>query len=319
MTVNQMKYIVGFFLFSFIILPPAFSLDIFQFSAPPGGVYLNSSFEQSSTEIISITVEHEGAAIPNWFIAADEGSSTGYEPREVVFTSNTMDYQLYKTAPPSTDVMKAPPEALAAGNVITTADFGSIAGTMEQQTYSLYFYIDSGQFIPAGTYSDTITLYLYDEDYSSGGPFIPVDSVNVTVYGRMAELLDIYSIREPGIRFMDLTISQTDKLIATVNERSNSSTGYNVSVTSRNLSNDGGGATEPYFLHSDSVGQLSYSLTYDGAAAAPWTAGTAQLTDSALTTAPEWVSKPLRISYIGSSALPAGDYEDILTLTISAK
>jgi len=305
--------------FSGIILPPVFSADIFQFNAPPGGVYLNSSFEQSSTEIIAITVEHEGAAIPQWFIAADEGTSTGYEPRELVFSSNTMNYQLYKSAPPSTDVMKAPMEPLTISNVISTADFGSIAGTMEQQSYNLFFHIDSGQFIPAGTYSDTITLYLYAEDYSGGGPFIPVDSVSITVYGRMAVLLDIYSNKEPGIRFMDLTINQSDKLIATVNERSNSATGYTVSVTSKNLANDGGGATEPYFLQSAAAGALTYSLKYDGAAVGPWAAGTAQITDSALTTVPEWLSKQLSISYSGSAALPAGDYEDILTLTISAK
>ena len=50
------------FILAAIILPAAgFSQDVFQFSAPPGAVYLNSSFEQNSTELISITVEHKGA------------------------------------------------------------------------------------------------------------------------------------------------------------------------------------------------------------------------------------------------------------------
>ena len=221
------------------------------------------------------------------------------------FPPITMNYQLYKSAPPSTDVMKAPPESLTLANVISTADFSAAAGSLEQQSYSLYFHIDSGQFIPAGTYSDTITLYLYEGDYSDAIPDDPpADSVNITVYGRMAELLDIYCDREPGIRFMDLTINQSDKLIATVNERSNSATGYTVSITSKNLANDGGGAVDPYFLHSSAAGTLDYSLTYDGAAVGPWSGGTAALTDSALTTAPEWLSKQLRISYSGSPGLP---------------
>ena len=293
--------------------------DIFQFSAPPGGVYLNASFEQNSTDIISITVEHEGTAIPQWFIAANQGTSAGFDPRELFLASNSLDYQVYKSAPPSTEVIKAPPEALSLSNVISTADFSSAAASMEQRSYNLFFHINSAQFIPAGTYSDTLTLYLYTGDYTDSGTHTVVDSVNITVYGRMAELIDIYSIREPGIRFMDLTINQTDKLIATVNERSNSATGYTVSVTSKNLLNDSGGASEPYFLHSAAAGQLSYSLNYAGSAVGPWTAGTARLTDSALTTIPEWLSKALRISYAGSTSLPAGDYEDILTLTISAK
>jgi len=319
MTKKLFKIVLISLLFSGLAMQTICFAQTFRFSAPPGGVYLNSSFEQTSTEIISITVEHDGVGIPDWFIAADKGTSTSYAPRELIFASNTMNYQIYKSAPPSTDVMMAPSEALALTNVISEADFSSDPGTMEQQTYNLYFHIDSGQFIPAGTYSDTITLYLYTGEYGNSGTHTIVDSVNVTVYGRMAELLDIYSIREPGIRFMDLTIAETDKLIATVNERSNSATGYTISVTSKNLSNDGGGATEPYFLHSTAAGTLTYSLTYDNAAVGPWTAGTAELTDSALTTIPEWVSKELDISYSGSPTLPAGDYEDILTLTISAK
>ncbi len=297
---------------------PSFSADIFQFNAPPGGVYLNSSYEQDGTEAIPITVEHEGIAISNWYIAIDEGTSAGYEPRELSFASNTMNYQIYKTAPPSTSVIKAL-DNMALANVISTVDFGSAAATMEQQTYTIYFHVPSGQFIPAGNYTDTVTMYLYKGDYSDATPDDIADSVNITIIGRMAALLDIYSTNEPGIRFMDLTITQTDKLIATVNERSNSATGYTVSVTSKNLANDGGGATEPYFLQSDSAGQLTYSLKYDGTSVGPWAAGTAEITDSTLTTIPEWLQKQLQISYSGSASLPAGDYEDILTLTISAK
>lgn len=296
--------------------------DIFQFNAPPVSVYLNASFEQSTTETISIKVEHEGAAIPEWYIAATKGSSSVYTPRTLVFSSNTMAYQLYKSSPGSNEILMAPPDALGASNVISTTDFNNNAAVMEQKDYSLYFYIEQGQFIPAGTYTDTITLTLYIGDYSDAIADTIADSVVVTVYGRMAQLLDIYSIREPGIRFMDLTIVENDKLIATVNERSNSATGYTVSITSKNLANDGGGETEPYFLHSDSAGLLNYSLTYDGAAPGAWSSGTTLLTDSNNTTYSVdsiWISKELRISYTGSPNLPAGDYEDILTLTISAK
>jgi hypothetical protein len=34
---------------------------------------------------------------------------------------------------------------------------------------------------------------------------------------------------------------------------------------------------------------------------------------------PEWIARELRISYFGSVTLDAGDYEDRLILTISAK
>ena len=312
-----------FILFSgaLAILPAAVSgaADVFQFSAPPGGVYLNASFEQERTEEVIITVEHEGAAVGSWFIAIDNGTSAGYEPRQLSKGTDKMNYQIYKTSSPSASIIKAPGETLALLNVISTVDFGSASASMETQSFSVWFHAPLGQFIPSGTYDDTLTLYLYKGDYWDAATHVPADSATVTVNGRMAPLLDIYSNNEPGIRFMDLTVTQTGKLIATVNERSNSSTGYTVSVTSYNLANDGGGATEPYFLHSSSAGQLTYSLTYNGLAVAPWSAGTAQLTDANGTTSPEWVSKPLAITYSGSTSLPAGDYEDVLTLTISAK
>ncbi len=307
------------FIFLITITAGTPAADIFGFNAPPGGVYLNCSFEQNSEVKVDITVEHEGVGISSWFIAADEGASSSYEPRQLVSGGNTLNYQIYKSASPSTEIIKAPPEVLALSNVVTSADFSSAAATTETQTFSIYFYASSGQFIPAGTYTDTITLYLYEGDYSNAGTHVPVDSVSITVNGRMARLIDIYSIREPGIRFMDLTISQSNKLIATVNERSNSATGYTVSVTSYNLENDSGGATAPFFLHSSGTGSLGYSLTYDGTLVGGWSSGSAFITDSNATTLPEWLSKELRISYSGSPVLPAGDYEDILTLTISAK
>lgn len=80
---------------------------------------------------------------------------------------------------------------------------------------------------------------------------------------------------------INLTTAVTSRLIATIFERSNSVTGYTVTHTSANLA--------------------------------------AVVIDSAGTTAPEWLSRELRISYSGSPTLAAGDYEDQLIITISAK
>ena len=54
------------------------------------------------------------------------------------------------------------------------------------------------------------------------------------------------------------------------------------------------------------------------ASAAPSASNSSQW-NTVSTTAPEWLSKELRISFTGSTLLAAGDYEDILTITISAK
>ena len=293
--------------------------DIFRFYAPPGGAYLNTSFEQESTQEVVVSVEHEGAAIPSWFIAVSRGGSTVFEPREMSLGANVLEYQIYGEAPPSAKVLKEPPTVLAADNVITSADFGTVVATAEIVPFSIFAHIPSGQFLPAGEYTDTVTLSLYTGDYADSGTHVLVDTATLSVHGRMARLLDVYAAREPGIRYMDLTTSASGRLIATVNERSNSATGYTVTITSANLEADTGGATSPYFVHTSASGTLDYSLTYGGSAVVGWTSGTATLTDSLGTTAPEWLTKELRISYSGSVTLPAGDYEDILTITISAK
>ena len=304
-----------------LVGPVAFvgAADIFRFYAPPGGAYANAAFERDATVEVQISIEHEGVAIPTWFLSVSRGGSAVYEPRELSLGVDILDYQIYGETPPSVRVLKEPPAILTADNVITSADFGAIAATAEIVSFSMFFYVPSAQFQPAGEYTDTVTLSLYTGDYATPASHVLADSVSLAMTGRLAELIDIYSDREPGIRYMDLTTTMAGSLIATVNERSNSSTGYTVSLTSANLAADISGATEPFFSHTSASGTLEYTLTYGGVAVGGWASGTAVITDSVGTTAPEWLSNPLRISYVGSVTLPAGDYEDVVTLTISAK
>jgi spore coat protein U-like protein len=293
--------------------------DVFRFYAPPGGAYGNASFERDETVAISITIEHEGAAIGPWFLAASPGNAAAFEPREMNQGADLLSYQLYTSAPPSTDVLKSPPEVLGLSNVVTSGDFSTIAVTAELVAFTIYLSIPSAQFVPSGEYTDTVSLELYTGDYATPGTHVLADTVDVTITGRMAQIIDLYADREPGIRSMDLTSSATNMLIATVYERSNSVTGYTVTITSANLAADTGGATNPYFEHVDNADTLDYALSYGGTPVAGWAGGAAVVTDTASTTAPEWVTQDLRISYTGSTTLAAGDYEDRLVITISAK
>lgn len=293
--------------------------DIFRFYAPPGGVYANASFERDEVVEVTVTVEHEGAAIPEWFLAVGPGGSGVFDPRQASQGASTIDYQVYGSSPPSTDVLKEPPAVLTAANVITSADFGSTVATPELADFTLYVSVPAGQFEPSGEYLDSVTLSLYTGDYADPVTHALADSVEVAITARMAELIDIYADREPGIRSMDLAASASNRLIATVNERSNSATGYTVTITSANLAADTSGATSPFFAHTTNGGSLDYSLSYDGTNVSPWSGGSSVVVDSGSTTAPEWIARELRISYFGSVTLDAGDYEDRLIVTISAK
>lgn len=298
---------------------PATAADVFRFYAPPGGVYANASFERDEVLEVSVTIEHEGVAIPDWFLAVTAGGSGVYSTRELAQGASSLTYQIYGSAPPSSDVLKAPPEVLTASNVITSADFGTATATTELVSFTLYVSVPSGQFEPSGEYTDNVSLELYTGEYADAGTHVLSDTVDITVTGRMAQLVDIYADREPDIRSMDLTTVATNRLIATVHERSNSVTGYTVTITSANLAADTSGATAPFFAHLGGGGTLDYSLSYDGTTVGPWSGGSALVVDSTAITAPEWISRELRISYSGSTSLDAGDYEDRLVLTISAK
>ncbi|MDC7224729.1 MAG: spore coat protein U domain-containing protein [Spirochaetales bacterium] len=279
---------------------------------------MNASFERDETVQVDITVEHEGVAISDWFMTLSSGSSGDYSSRIMEQGSYSLNYQVYKESPPSTSVIMAPPQTLALDNVISTSDFSAEAASVERITYSLYFYLESGQFSASGEYSDTVTLSLYEGDYSDSGTHVQVDTVDIIVYGRMAELIDIYADRESDIRTLDLTVDCTDKRIALINERSNSSLGYEVTIRSANLAADGS-ATAPYMDHESGEDSLEYSLSYDSVAVSGWSSGSALITDSSGITSPEWLSKELTLTYTGNPDLVSGEYEDILTVIITAK
>lgn len=293
--------------------------DRFGFYAPPGGVYANASFEREETVAVSVTVEHEGVAVPDWFIAVGPGGAAAFEPREMSQGASTLSYQLSAAAPPSVSVLKAPPAVLTSENVITSSDFGSVAASPQLVTFTFYLGIAAGQFVAAGEYTDSVSVQLYTGRFADPGTHVLADSVTLGVTGRMAQLVDLYADRAPGIRSMDLTVVESDRLIATINERSNAAAGYTVTVTSANLESDLTGAPGPFFARVGGGATLDYTLTYDGSPVGPWSAGSAVVVDSGSITVPEWVSRELRISYSGSPSLAAGDYEDRLIITISAK
>jgi len=286
-------------------------------------VYLNASYEQNNVIEVTITIEHQGAAISNWFLTASAGGAGTFEPRQASQGSFSIDYQIYGSNPPSTDILKEPPTVLTGANVITSADFGAVAAARELVDFTIYVSVASGQFTAAGEYTDSVTLTLYTGDFADPGTHLEADTAEVAVTVRMAELVDIRAVREAGIRSMDLTTAASDRLLANVFERSNSSSGYTVTITSANLNADAGTTTVPYFAHSEGGSTLEYSLTYGGIGVAFSSAGSALVVDSSvtppLTTAPEEISRELRISYDGSTDLSAGDYEDRLILTIAAK
>ncbi|MFW6252556.1 MAG: hypothetical protein ACOC4F_01385 [bacterium] len=311
-------------LLALVLFPGALGAqNVFRLSAPPGGIYANASFEQTALVTVEVTIEHSGDAVPDWFLGATAGNGT-YATRELAgsLPGSTLGYQLFPSEPDGSTPILAGPDLTGfdATNVITSNAFDTptAAGVSRFETFLVYYEIPADQFTASGEYTDTIDLVLYSGVPGDSGTHTLEDSATVSVTGRMARLVDLLAVQESGIRTMDLTIPVSDRLLATVHERSNADTGYEVSITSANLAADAS-ETEPFFRNSSGNGLLPYSLTYGGAAASVWTDGTALVTDTTGTAGPDWLTRDLRISYTGSPDLPAGDYEDRLIITITAK
>lgn len=134
-------------------------------------------------------------------------------------------------------------------------------------------------------------------------------SGTLLLQGVVAKKVSIVVTAQGVASALDLETSQTDLKVATVNEKSNSSTGYKVTITSANLGK---------LKRASGSEVFSYSLKYGGAAVALSTAAGSVFTNTA--SAAVNVNKDLAVSYTGiaNEAMVEGTYSDTLTLNIAS-
>jgi hypothetical protein len=122
--------------------------------------------------------------------------------------------------------------------------------------------------------------------------------------GSIAPVLEVSVAPETLASNLPLDIAQTNTKIGTVTERSNSRTGYKVTITSQNAGK----------MKLDNDNSLSYQLTYDGQAVTL----TQPQTFAFPFTSSAPVTRDVKINYQAApSSLPTGDYTDTLTFTIA--
>ncbi len=145
------------------------------------------------------------------------------------------------------------------------------------------------------------------------GSAVAAPTGSVTPGGNIPGILDVTLTDDAGIAALDLTLNEPNRLITTVNERTNNKNGYTVTLTSLN------GTTSGVFLGAVDAETLPYTMTYNGIAVA-LVAGSATVTDVNAKTLGTGVDKALRIAYDGTAVFLAPDaYADTLTFTIAAK
>lgn len=129
-------------------------------------------------------------------------------------------------------------------------------------------------------------------------------SATLLLKGSIPALLNIAVTPELNASALDLTVTQSNSKVATVQEKSNSYSGYKVSIASQNLG-----------VLKNGTHAFAYSLSYDGSPLNLSSTVTQVNSSSTAVT----VNKNVNISYSGVPAeqLVAGDYSDVVTFTIA--
>lgn len=128
--------------------------------------------------------------------------------------------------------------------------------------------------------------------------------------GTVAKKVSIVVTPETVASALDLEVTQTDLKVATVNEKSNSNTGYKVTLLSANLGK---------LKRASGSEVFSYSLKYGTTAVNLSAAAGAIVTTSTASSAVN-VNKDISISYTGIAAetMVEGTYADTLTINIAS-
>jgi hypothetical protein len=134
-------------------------------------------------------------------------------------------------------------------------------------------------------------------------------SGTLVLQGVVAQKLSIAVTPATAASSLDLSTSQTNLTVASINEKSNSKTGYKVTITSANAGN---------LKRTDGADVFAYTMKYGGTAVGLTGSGTTF--GQSASTGSVNVNKDLAISYTGIAAesMVEGTYADTLTLNIAA-
>lgn len=127
--------------------------------------------------------------------------------------------------------------------------------------------------------------------------------------GVVAQKISVTVTPAAAASTLDLASNQTDLAVASVNESSNSKTGYKVTITSANLGK---------LKRTDGPDVFAYSLKYNGSAVSLGTTAGTTITNSSASAVNS--NKSVTISYTGAAAetMVEGTYADTVTFSIAA-
>lgn len=131
----------------------------------------------------------------------------------------------------------------------------------------------------------------------------------LTLSGSIAQNISVAVNALGAATALDLTATQTDLAVATVNEVSNAHNGYKITASSAN-----NGRIKEATL----ADFVSYTIKYNGGTAVTPTTAAQDVKTMSTGGGRTVATSNVSISYTGSSTLAAGSYSDTITFTIVA-
>jgi spore coat protein U-like protein len=245
----------------------------------------------------------------SYAFAAGPSAQTGSYSRQLVSGVNTLNYQLY-TSSTMTDVLEAPLTANA--NQVISGSSSASGGTIIPLSFT--FFIPPNQRVAPGTYTDQITISIFNSYNDAGAP---QDTRTITFTAVVAPIVNICLV-PAGAGFSSTSSSQTldygmlsqgqvrgCDLLALQN------TGCSIAFTS---ANHGVLSTTP----PSTSAQVPYAFTVNGNAL--------DLAQTANFSLPPTVSVtqdgtrlPISVTIGAIGNAPAGAYSDNVTITVTVQ
>lgn len=144
--------------------------DVF-WTGSPGGYNCFSGTAYPNTVNFTITKQQSGRR--DYAVTAGPSSTTSRYDRQLASREARLNYQLYTTSSLN-NVLKAPPAAVAT-EVISGSRTGGSGAVIP---LSFVLYIPPNQLVPPGTYTDQVTVSVYESYLGTGAPF---DTRTITI------------------------------------------------------------------------------------------------------------------------------------------
>lgn len=254
---------------------------------------------------VQFSVRHRPSDACSYFVTFSTAAAGAYD-RRMYDGLEELAYQLYDSAG-QTNVLKALPDATA-GEVLS----GTFA-TAGRETQDLTYYavIPARQVVPPGTFEDNVTLTLYEGTVAS---YFERDSAAVRlragINGEVEVCIGCFAAFDPAAQSHQMDFGElTEGETATTHTRARGNAGYVLTLASGNRG---------VMQHLTESTEVPYVLAVNGAAADL----SGPRVDVAQTTTPTGIDGDLFefLVTIGTTALAAaGDYEDHITVTVTAK